>query len=141
MALPLGKKRLLTTVTICTQQPPTTLEDVLMAWYTLGLTLTSMEKWQLKCHNEVPDRQNSKVYTLSHVLSSLGVNKGSIGVRLFARLPVHHILMFSRIHFSNHSRSLVNVNEITQITCHNMCHNTIMCGTLTQGRHSLPRQN
>ena len=72
-------------------------------------------------------------------LSRLGVNKGSVGVRLFARLPVHHILMFSRIHFSNHSRSLVNVTEITQITCHNMCHNTIMCGTMTQGRHSLPR--
>ena len=34
--------------------PLTTLEDVLMAWYTLGLTLTSMEKWQLECHNEVP---------------------------------------------------------------------------------------
>ena len=133
MALPLGKKRLLTTVTICTQQPPTTLEDVLMAWYTLGLTLTSMEKWQLECHNEVPARQNSKVYThYPMFLSRLGVNKGSVGVRLFARLPVHRILMFSRIHFSNHSRSLVNVTEITQITCHNMCHNTIMCGTLTQ---------
>ena len=64
VALPLGKKRLLTTVTICTQQPLTTLEDVLMAWYTLGLTLTSMEKWQLECHNEVPDTELQSIHTI-----------------------------------------------------------------------------